>query len=267
MVGLWVSLPLPGNAACVAHVVRQRGSRLYAYFFDVGNAVNVTELGAGDAFYAGEVGYLGIRRGTWAIVGRSSVVAADWPVIGRTRPLIPEPGDSITAYGLGDDLNTEIFSFPITFEEVEFLETGSMGHVFAEIRMERLIAGRSRPLRTHAWWDAAIELHRAHSDAETPAPHKDQVYGVRIEISSPWSGNIDELIKRLRRALPPGDEVDGWLIGDEGITIYLYGSDWQRLFARVATTARAGLLPLDTIVTAADHEGDVLKCSSLEDAM
>lgn len=76
-----------------------------------------------------------------------------------------------------------------------------------------------------SWW--ARRVGTLESSGVEPSGPEEQA--LLLQIPPSWPGNLNRLLRYLRRSLPTGSEVDGTLRGADGITVYLYGPDAERL--------------------------------------
>jgi hypothetical protein len=90
--GDWFAVPLRNGGFAVGLIARaNRQGVLFGYFFGprreaVPGLDEVGELGPADAVLVGRFGHLGLKRGTWPIIGRSADWrSADWPMPALVR--------------------------------------------------------------------------------------------------------------------------------------------------------------------------------------
>lgn len=252
LVGLWVEIPAAGN--CIAHVVRQRGPVLFVYYFEPTPGFDINTAEPGDAFDAHIIGYLGIRGGEWPALGRTPVDPAVWPVIEHAKTAAtPDSHYTHFAIRLADDLATEVARRRISAEEAARMPPYgvSSGHQAAEYEANRLMKAGPRPMRSYTWW--AEQFNAPPPIAATH--HPELRAGVRIVIPAPWTGDIKRLLRRLERAIPIGDEVDGWEYGSR-LTIFLYGRDSIVLAAATLQVCQRAGVPPGTELVGTDSEGE-----------
>lgn len=254
LVGLWVEVPTGTPKRCLAHVVRQNGPLLFVYYFAASDDFDMQAAEAGDAFFAEATGYLGIRGGEWPVIGKTTVARTAWPIIEHSRGFPSRDGGvSYSAVRLAEDIDTELGRRPIAAEEAALLpQYGSTaGHKAAEAGVTAMISAGLPPMKTQPFWTHQLDqVPEADPCAHSRAPLP---FGVRVVISEPWTGNLDKLLRRLRRAVPRGDEVDGWELGPT-TSVYLYGRELGRLVDTARRAGRAAGLPQNTHIVGTDAD-------------
>ena len=145
--GSWFAVPLPAGGYAIGVVARaSKSGILLGYFFgprrgQVPNIDAVEALRASDAILVGMFGHLGIRGGTWPLIGQPDGWGAeDWPmpVFKRYEELTGR--SFMVHYDEGDPSGLTGEQLIAPGEEFDGPADGMMGAGFVEERLDRLLS-------------------------------------------------------------------------------------------------------------------------------
>jgi hypothetical protein len=145
--GSLFAVPLPSGGFAIGLIARaSRSGQLLGYFFgprrtEVPGLELLEGLAESDAVLVAKVGHLGVKQGSWPLIGRlTSWRAGDWPMpvfvrheelTGRSFMVFYDDQDPGRLKGERQIASGEVFEGP---------EDGLMGVGFAEGRLDRLLA-------------------------------------------------------------------------------------------------------------------------------
>jgi hypothetical protein len=145
-VGDWFTVPLRSGGIAVGLVARANlGGVLLGYFYGPRRTEppalsQVAELQADEAILVGKFGDLGLRRGTWRVLGHAPTwVQAQWPMPTFVRQEALTDRCVQVPYA-DEDPNRVVWGAEIPAKWAERLpEDGLMGAGFIELRLTRLL--------------------------------------------------------------------------------------------------------------------------------
>jgi hypothetical protein len=146
--GDWFVVPLDnGRQACGLVARKGRKATVFGYFFDVPKSSmdpqHLSHLQPSDAVLGGKFSYLGLRGGTWRVIGHHTNWQRDiWAMPGFQRDEELTGRTFLVTYDESDDLHVVVREVRVAPADVPpgTLSDGLMGARFVEIRLSRLLS-------------------------------------------------------------------------------------------------------------------------------
>ena len=244
-VGDWFRLPLPDGSDAVGHCVQVAGGGAFmlAYFFypmDRSQEQGWRSLEPAEALTAVVCGGLGVTTGEWEVIDHTDVDPTAWPVPEFQRRVPTLDGEQLLVVTKQPDLVNDASAAPLKPGEEGLRPPDKLfGYGNVPIWLQHLRNIDLPPVGRQPWWRSKPPATPQSVHVDDPEPD-----AVLVRIPGTWTGDLKALLTSLEEATSGIGEVDGSLVGNDEITVYIYGEDGPRLGA--ATRERLRLLDLVT---------------------
>lgn len=179
-------------------------------------------LGPEDALTAVVTGVRGLTSGHWRHLAHAEP-AGSWPDPEFERETPTAHGAMVHAVTKAADLVNDRSS-----AEIPPAEKGGrppdrvLGFKNVAPFVQQLIARGALPMSQQPWWAGVAARHSA--------GHGPRRYDtVLLRLDPDWAGDLPRLLDELARGVQEEGDVDGSVVGADGITVFLYGADGSSL--------------------------------------
>lgn len=237
--GDWFAIPLEGEAVALGYAaVVTPGDLIMAYLFavDAGALEDRVwqRLGPEDALTAVVTGVRGLTSGHWRHLAHAEP-ADSWPDPEFERETPTAHGARLHAVAKAANLVNDRTSVEIPAAEKGRRPPDRVfGFKNVAPFVQQLIARGALPMSQQPWWAGVA--------ARPSAGHGPRQYDtVLLRLDPDMAGDLPSLLDELARGVQEDGDVDGSVVGADGITVFLYGVDGSSL----ASTVRKVLARLE----------------------